>query len=261
MKENGKGSSYAGLSGSTLKIIALTTMILDHIGAVPLETYLLKNHIPMTLSLTPHHPLVYVYFALRLIGRLGFPLYIFLLVEGFMHTQNEWKYLGRMAVFCVLSEIPFDLAVSLSKSKILSGQWIEFGYQNVFFTLTIGLLVLILLRRIEQADLPIWRKCIGNILVLFIGVMLAAVLHTDYSAFGVIAIVLMYWGRSNPVKGMFYSVTALMVSSVLEVTAYFACLLVRQYNGTRGIRLKYFFYIVYPVHLFLLAMIRIWILW
>ena len=106
----------AGISADALKWIALLTMLCDHVGAV----------------LLPQYPI------LRLIGRTAFPLFVWLLVEGFSHTSSRKKYLGRMAAFAILSELPFDLA--------LYGRP-DWQSQNVFVTLSIGLLMLIFLER------------------------------------------------------------------------------------------------------------------
>ena len=79
----------AGISADALKWIALLTMLCDHAGAVLFAQY------PV----------------MRLIGRTAFPLFVWLLVEGFFHTSSRKKYLGRMAFFALVSELPFDLAL------------------------------------------------------------------------------------------------------------------------------------------------------
>ena len=91
MQENMNGE----LTGTQLKVIALVTMIIDHIGVVLLE------------------PNSVVYWVARSIGRLAFPIYCFLLVEGFIHTRNVKKYLGRLLLFAVISEIPFDIGAQM----------------------------------------------------------------------------------------------------------------------------------------------------
>ena len=81
------------ISGYRLKYIALFSMFLDHIGAIG-KAFLSKN----------------VYFLLRAVGRLSFPLFCFILAEGFFHTKNRKKYQQRLFIFALLSEIPYDLA-------------------------------------------------------------------------------------------------------------------------------------------------------
>ena len=84
------------ISGYHLKYIALFSMFLDHIGVIG-KAFLSKN----------------VYFLLRAVGRLSFPLFCFILAEGFFHTKNRKKYQQRLFIFALLSEIPYDLALSL----------------------------------------------------------------------------------------------------------------------------------------------------
>ena len=108
-----------GISGYWLKVIAVVSMLIDHTSAVILE------QIPGL-----ENPA----FLMRIIGRLAFPIYCFLLVEGFMHTRDREKYALRLGCFAAVSEIPFDLA--------FNGKVLEVGYQNVFFTLLLGLLTM-----------------------------------------------------------------------------------------------------------------------
>lgn len=88
------------------------------------------------------NPLYQTDMVLRGIGRVAFPIFCFLLVEGFLHTKNVWKYAGRLALFALVSEIPFDLA--------FQGEWLFMGYQNIFFTLLVGLLVMIAFQTAEE---------------------------------------------------------------------------------------------------------------
>ena len=108
-----------GISGYWLKLIAVISMLIDHTSAVILE------QIPGL-----ENPA----FLMRIIGRLAFPIYCFLLVEGFYHTRSRAKYAGRLFLFALISEVPFDLAFSRR-------MW-DFSSNNVFFTLLFGLLVI-----------------------------------------------------------------------------------------------------------------------
>ena len=114
----------AGLSGSTLKIIAIITMLIDHIGATILWMEIIYNG----------DQLYGLYYLCRSIGRISFPIFCFLLVEGFMHTSDVKKYAVRLGIFALVSEIPFDLA--------LGQQLIYAKHQDVFFGLVIALLVM-----------------------------------------------------------------------------------------------------------------------
>ena len=121
-----------GISGSTLKMIEIVTMVIDHIGAAVLARLLMVNGLgeldqtnadAIMQWLSANGALYWTYTVMRMIGRVAFPIFCFLLVEGFLHTHDVKKYAMRLGLFALLSEIPFDLACS---SKIL-----EFNYQNV----------------------------------------------------------------------------------------------------------------------------------
>lgn len=140
-----------GISGSTVKIVAVVTMLIDHVGAVILERMLIAQGMlglggmdeqAMARWMEQHGALLAGYYALRLVGRLGFPIFCFLLVEGFGRTRDVKKYALRLGLFALISEIPFNLAIS--------GEYFDTGHQNVFFTLLIGLLALCAFRLIEN---------------------------------------------------------------------------------------------------------------
>ena len=111
--QNGFVGSRYGLSGSTLKLIACATMLIDHTGAA------LVNQIISSGSLRQNdyetwQKLVYLYKWMRGIGRLAFPIFCFLIVEGFFHTRSVRKYCERMFLFALISEFPFDYALKAS---------------------------------------------------------------------------------------------------------------------------------------------------
>lgn len=134
------------VTGKTLKIIAIVTMFIDHIGAAFLERYLVflrsNGEVVAKTVVNSRHPGLWMDFmgnaalisnvdiVLRLIGRVSFPIFCFMLVEGFYHTHNVAAYLVRLLIFALLSEIPFDMA-------FLGG--LSYRYQNVFLTLFIGI--------------------------------------------------------------------------------------------------------------------------
>lgn len=132
MNTNTENAKY-GITGSTLKIIAIVAMFIDHFGAIVLANYMISGK--WVEGAVPYSTLYNIYFAMRIIGRLGFPIFCFLLVEGFMHTRNIWKYLRNLIIFAAISELPFNIA--------FGDALFTFEYQNVFMTLAIGLLALI----------------------------------------------------------------------------------------------------------------------
>ena len=217
-----------GISGSTLKMIAIVTMLIDHIGAAVLARLLMVNGLG----------------ELDQTNTDAFPIFCFLLVEGFLHTHDVKKYAMRLGLFALLSEIPFDLAFS---SKIL-----EFNYQNVFFTLFIGLLTMIAYRAVEEKEEwgQAW-KVILYILIVAAGMALAYFLKTDYAEKGVFCIMVLYIFR----KKKMWQLIAGCASFIWETPALFGFIPIAFYNGTRGWKMKYFFYIFYPAHLLILYLL------
>lgn len=234
-----------GISGSTVKMVAVIAMLIDHIGAGVLGRYLVQSwSTGGAAAVGVEDPLYIAYTVMRLIGRLGFPIFCFLLVEGFGHTRSVPKYALRLLAFCIISEIPFDL--------LFSGKVLEFGYQNVFFTLLIGLLVMWGFRYLEETEnLNGVVKVLGYILLLGGGAALAQFLRTDYGATGVVCILVLYIFR----KKKAFQILAGCIAFAWELTAPLAFIPVGLYNGTRGWNMKYFFYIFYPAHLLILWLI------
>lgn len=230
-----------GITGSTLKMIAIVTMFIDHTAAVILERMLYMQGFTSQTTYT-------VYWIMRLIGRLGFPIFCFLLIEGFCHTRNVKKYAWRLFLFALLSEIPFDLG--------FIGRMFDEQYQNVFFTLFIGLIVLIGFRFVEEKmKQSRVLSAVFDFLILAAGMYAADWLMTDYGGMGVLTIAAMYLFRKNKVLEAGIGCGVLTAMSLNEVTSFLVLLPIKRYNGRRGWNLKWFFYIFYPVHILLLYLI------
>lgn len=238
-----------GLSGSTLKTIAVITMLIDHAAAAVLARFLIVGQAPKRAGwiswLMECDMLGQVYRGMRNVGRIAFPIFCFLLVEGFLHTANQKKYALRLGMFALISEIPFDLA--------FNGRVLEFHYQNVFFTLFLGLLTMMACHWTEK---QIKWSAIPRTLLLMIEVLIgmgaAELLATDYGGTGVWCIMVLYLFRQRRA----WQVLAGCLSFFWwELPAVFAFIPIALYNGKRGWNIKYFFYLFYPIHLLLLYLI------
>lgn len=263
-----------GLTGYHLKMIALITMLIDHMAAVVIwRVYVASFQITGSMQVSDfigdkiivwvaeNQDLVYaIYENMRLIGRMAFPIYCFLLVEGFLYTRSVSKYALRLLAFAFVSEIPFDLA--------LTGNWWSLSYSNVFFTLVIGLLAIWAISYIEKFyelwKEKQWDSFLGTLIVAIAGVLVVAicggfaemVLLTDYGLAGIVAIIILYMFRKMREFGFAVAVLALSVlSSSTEILALFMLLPLMKYDGTRGKNIKYVFYAFYPVHLLILALV------
>lgn len=244
-----------GISGSTLKLIAITAMLIDHIGAGILERLMVSSgYMEIMLSgdvnaiigwLSGHSLLFYGNMVMRLlIGRIAFPIFCFLLVEGFQKTHDVKKYAVRLGIFALVSELPFDLLFNSSP--------LEFGYQNVFFTLFVGVLVMILYDAISRKGWHTALKVALDIVVLAAGMALAEFLRTDYAALGVLCISVMYFLRRRKVLQAVGASAVLVVGNISELCAPLGFIPICLYNGTRGLKMKYFFYLFYPIHILII---------
>lgn len=223
-----------GISGGTLKIIALVTMIIDHATA-------------MFVSLADNRSL---YILGRGIGRLAFPIYCFLLVEGFFHTHNRGKYCFRLFLFALISEVPFDLA--------FNGVFVYDGHQNVFFTLLLGLLLLWFVewKVVHLTGTKGYVLSILGYLAFYVG---AEFLRVDYGAYGVLLILCFYLFRGNRIRVTVADIAVngfIALSSGIQLFGGLSVIPIAFYNGKKGISLKYFFYAIYPLHLLLFCWIK-----
>jgi hypothetical protein len=250
-----------GISGFTLKMVAVVSMLIDHVAATVLERILILagNNVQSYPLVSDHWQGFYIlYNVMRGVGRLAFPIYCFLIVEGFLHTRSVAKYAARLFVFALLSEVPFDLAFQKSI-------W-DMSYNNVFFTLFLGLLVLwgydFIDKKIgvsrEDGNVSVGKLLLRSILdliLLLAGAFVAEyVLKCDYGAAGIFVIVALYLLRNHPKTAFVVAVAVLTVlSSELELVAVLDVLLIAFYSGERGRQAKYFFYAFYPVHLLILS--------
>lgn len=260
---------YRGIKGSTLKGIAIFSMITDHIGASIVQLILQERNILPFAALGiegiralggADQKLALLWWVMRkIIGRIAFPIFCYLLVEGFLHTKNVRKYALRLFAFALISEIPYDLGTFRT--------WYTPVHQNVFFTLLLGLLCMQGISVIEQWEYrhEISKKAyfvltgiLGKAAVLGAGMGCAYLLRTDYGAGGVAFILCLYFFRNQRALQL----TAGCVSSMFllkEPAAPLAFLFIAAYNGERGRKSKYFFYVIYPLHLFLLYWICVFL--
>ncbi|HHT96411.1 MAG TPA: hypothetical protein GXZ90_00770 [Clostridiales bacterium] len=219
------------LNSYNLKLIAIITMFIDHFTAVL---------IPSNTS---------IYMVLRGVGRLSFPIFAFLIVEGFYHTSNIKKYLIRLGLFALISEIPFDLAF-YKKTYYM-------GHQNIFFTLLLGLILIALLEKIdEKYSNNLWlRNSFSSLLILFISTI-SIVMKTDYEFAGIFMILAFYYFRGYIVKlGIFIFFLQFILFGLFQTIGTLSIFIINKYNGKKGKSLKYFFYFFYPAHLMVLYIV------
>lgn len=207
------------LSGSALKVIAIFSMVIDHYAY-----YLMDGN-------TVHHE------VMRCLGRIAFPVFAFLVAEGFAHTRNRKKYFGQLLVFAVVSEIPWYL---------LNG---ADGTHNVMFTLALGVVALAVFEKLKKDS----TLCICTILFI---AWFATWSGVDYEWRGVLMIVIFYlFGKNTFLSGRMVQLLCVfpLMMHYGIISAMLVCMVIFLYDGTRGFiqgnTAKYGFYAFYPVHL------------
>lgn len=237
---------FGGLNGNVLKILAVVFMILDHTRVAVVDGNMWMNYI----------------------GRLSFPIFAFMISEGFIHTSNFKKYLLRLTVFAVISEIPFNVFCS---SKTFFPQ-----YQNVLFTFVLSVLALVLIDFAKKE--PTLAKVAGAGLGTVIIVFLAEVLKVDYGGAGVVIVVAFYLFRNFPFaflvqfvtmfavfilfypgRPVFFKIRDLIFCIPVQSFALFSFIPIWLYNGKKGRGgkfLQYGTYGFYPVHIAVLCVVR-----
>ncbi len=235
MSEANTLAKHRIFSGSVLKLIAVITMLIDHTGYVFYAFPIFRQPLFTALGET-----VTIYFILRKIGRLAFPIYCFLIGEGLRHTRSQIKYLLRLLAFAILSEIPFNL--------MISGNLLCPEHQNVFFTLFLGALSIYFYRSINCNLL--------KALLMLAALGISTVLEADYGTAGMVIIVLLYVLQGHPIVQAIAGYP-LFSGGIYAVAAFIP---INMYNGQRGFIkspiLKYFFYLFYPLHMLLLVAIK-----
>lgn len=232
---------YRRIDGSTLKILALITMLIDHFAASVVYNVFLLPNAPIERG-TSIYTLYIIYRVMRAVGRTAFPIYVFLLVEGFVYTKSRPRYLIRLLAFALISEIPFNLALKLSLRHP--------DHQNVFFELALCLLLLMLWEYFK--DKPILQ------LASFAACgLLAHYANFDYGWYGIILVMVFYVMRDFRIP---QAVFGLLVLSEELPGVLLGFLPLPFYSGKRGRQHKMLFYAAYPVHLLLFYLLAAWLL-
>ena len=271
-------SEKRGLSAKALKWIAMITMAIDHTA------------IAVIIPASKFHyftgfPLEELYYVCRMIGRLAFPLFIYLIVDSFFYTRNRKRFVIGLLVFALISEVPFDITVALPVGGHFDTIWDWIYYQNVYFTLLVGVLCMLFSEYVLHGSAAVISdravreqqqqgpedtsgehspafRVLMVALITVLGCLLASFLRCDYGLYGVLAIVFAYLIRRTGHKKLeiFGIVLPLAVNSFVEIIALVDWFLIFASNGKRGnIRHKWLYYIFYPAHLAILAGIKLYI--
>jgi len=219
-------------SGSALKLIACISMLSDHLAKFWFYRFPWANEVWFTIA----GRAMSLSQMMQMFGRFAFPIFVFLLVEGFEKTKNRKKYGISLLVFALLSEIPFNLMV---------GRTILFPKQNVMFTLLLGFLAMCSVEYFKG-------KPFISMVLLLIMFLISRYMQADYRTTGFVFILLLYGLR----KERIIQTVACPVLLPMKLMVFISLLLTCMYNGKRGFIktpfLKYCFYAFYPVHMLLI---------
>ena len=235
------------LTAAVLHIIAMTLMLMDHLWA----TLLPANE------------------WLTCAGRVAFPIFAFMAVEGYFHTRSFKKYILRMLLFAVLSEIPFDL--------MYGGTWFYPVHQNVLWTFLLSLLGVWLMEQVRKKG-KTWMYLLVCVLVVLAGLVLGTLCMVDYYGAGVLTVFVfyflhgrkwwcflgqlaaLYWLNVELLGGLMYPVQLFGMEFELcqQGLALLALIPIWLYRGRQGYHSKpfqYLCYAFYPVHMLLLVVV------
>ena len=240
------------MSTSMLKVIACFLMLIDHMGA----------------ALFPEA------IIMRMIGRLSFPIFAYLIAIGYSKTNSFSKYVYRLLIFAAVSQIPFSLAFGEGHSIDSFSDFFRFfvgspsPHLNIFFTLVIGLIAIRVLDKGEAT--------IGKIIAVSALGITAQAFSTDYGIYGVAMIVAFYIFRESKIRTVISQTTVFILfyaSQILfaisrypgisikfiwfnQALSILALVFIFSYHGEKGKNLKYLFYAFYPVHLLVIGLVK-----
>lgn len=244
---NVTGSGKMDLSAAVLHILAMAFMLMDHLWAtlLPAQEWL------------------------TCVGRIAFPIFAFMAVEGYFHTHNLKKYLLRMLIFAVISEVPFDL--------MYGGTWFYPVHQNVIWTLMMGLVGIHLMETVRKKKSTFVYILVSTIVVI-LGGLLGTLSMVDYYGIGVLTVFIfyffrgrkwwcllgqmlaLYWVNVELLGGLMYPIRLFGMEFELcqQGLALLALLPIWLYRGRQGYHSKpfqYFCYAFYPIHMLVIVLV------
>lgn len=222
-------------SGAQLKMIAILTMLLDHVNKALIYPNLVSNDGFLAILSN----------LCDIVGRIAFPLFCFLLVEGYFKTRSKKKYLFQLLLFGVISEIPFDM---FTTSTFFNMNW-----NNVMFTLAFVLITIWVIDLLKEKMTQLTWYCVSMMIVIIMGIA-TMYLSLDYEFHAILIGYFFYLFHDKPILAVIMG----YISIYTEPWALLGFVLTLMYNGKRGRQNKMFNYWFYPTHMLLLGMLRLY---
>ena len=236
---NGFCKNFQFLSGAELKLIAIISMLADHVNKALIYPYLESNH----------GFLAFISDVFDIIGRIAFPLFCFMLVEGYFKTRNRKKYLLNLLLFGVISEVPFDMFTTAS--------FFNMNWNNVMFTLALVLVTVWIIdtlkEKMQKRPKALWY--LVSILIVLVMCCVSMSLSLDYEHHAILIGYFFYLFHDMPV----FAIPFGYASMFKEPWALLGFGLTLTYNGERGKQHKMLYYWFYPVHLLILGLLRLYL--
>ena len=248
------------MSGFALKIIAIVCMVIDHAYKIAPEMIASFGDVKIPFLTGT----VWLSGLIGLLGRISLPIFAFEIAEGCKYTKSFPKYLRRLFLFAVISELPFDYC--------LKGSF-TLDSQNVMWTFLLGVLAVFIYEKLKP-------RTILGLLGVFICAAVSYVGRTDYRGMGVLLVFIIYISKNKPMKllsmavvlfiyylfdrGLFWMIRDGNVVQIIDGSLRFCATLlslpiIAFYNGKKGHSMKWFFYAFYPLHLIVLELVgRLW---
>lgn len=236
---NGFCKNFQFLSGAELKLIAIISMLADHVNKALIYPYLESNH----------GFLAFISDVFDIIGRIAFPLFCFMLVEGYFKTRNRKKYLLNLLLFGVISEVPFDMFTTAS--------FFNMNWNNVMFTLALVLVTVWIIdtlkEKMQKRPKALWY--LVSILIVLVMCIVSMSLSLDYEHHAILIGYFFYLFHDMPV----FAIPFGYASMFKEPWALLGFGLTLTYNGERGKQHKMLYYWFYPAHLLILGLLRLYL--
>lgn len=236
------------ITSFTLHIIAMFCMVLDHAWATIIPGNVWMNYV----------------------GRIAFPIFAFMTVEGYFYTHDFKKYLQRLFIFALISELPFNL--------MNSGSLVDPFHQNVLWTFIIALLCVSKIDKIKKSSKSSAKKITQITLLVLAGALLGTIAMVDFSGAGVLTVFVFYFFRGRDWKNILgqllgiYFINFILIKNMdipfmlfghefffpTQGFAILALIPIWLYKGKQGPKnkvIQYIYYGFYPAHILILSIL------
>lgn len=222
------------LSNFDLKILAIITMTIDHIGAIM-------------------YPNIDIF---RIIGRISFPIFAFLLVEGFKHTSNRLKYFLRLLFFAIVTQPIYDYAFNNQELNIL------FTFSLSFLLLSSLDFIKKIINKYSKGIENYLYKTVFYSLTYILFALFSIILNVDYQALGISLVFIFYLVPNLYLSFLLYLLAVtFLATNTIQFYSLLSFLFIYLYNDKKGNNIKYFFYLYYPFHILILKILEILIIY